>query len=137
MIISDTAIKKRTTVFVVVVMVIIFGVYNYATLPRELEPDIKIPFIVVSTTYTGVAPADIENNVTVPLEKKLKALRDLEEIRSISAEGVSTITVEFLPDVDIDDALQKLEIRSIRQSPTSRKMPMIRPLARSASPIFQ
>ena len=108
MIISDAAIKKRTTVFVVIAMVILFGVYNYVTLPRELEPDIKIPFIVVTTSYTGVAPADIENNVTVPLEKKLKALRDLEEIRSVSAEGISSITVEFLPDVDIDDALQKV-----------------------------
>jgi len=108
MIVSDAAIQKRTTVFVVIAMVILFGVYNYITLPRELEPDIKIPFIVVTTSYTGVAPADIENNVTVPLEKKLKSLRDLEEIRSVSAEGISSITVEFLPDVDIDDALQKV-----------------------------
>ena len=108
MIVSDAAIKKRTTVFVLIAMVLLFGVYNYITLPRELAPDINIPYIIVSTAYTGVAPADIENNVTVPLEKKLKGLRDVEELTSVSAEGISSITIEFLPDVDIDDALQKV-----------------------------
>jgi len=108
MIISDTAIKKRTTVFVLIAMITIFGVYNYVTLPREMAPDIKVPYITVSTTYTGVSPADMENNVTVPLERKLKGLRDVEEIASVSAEGISNITIEFLPDVDIDDALQKV-----------------------------
>jgi multidrug efflux pump subunit AcrB len=89
-------------------MIVLFGIYNYLTLPREMEPDIPVPYIVVTTSYTGVSPADIENNVTVPLEKKLKALRDLEEITSVSAEGISSIRIEFLPDVDIDDALQKV-----------------------------
>ncbi len=108
MIVSDVAIKKRTTVFVIIFMVVLFGVYNYITLPRELDPDIEVPFIVVTTSYTGVSPADIENNVTVPLEKKLKSLRDVKEIRSVSSEGNSNITIEFMPDIDIDDALQKV-----------------------------
>ncbi len=69
MIVSDTAIKKRTTVFALIAMIVLFGVYNYATLPREMAPDINVPLITVSTSYTGVSPADIENNVTVPLEK--------------------------------------------------------------------
>jgi len=108
MIISDAAIKKRTTVFVLLVMIVIFGLYNYVTLPRELAPDIPVPYIFVTTTYTGVSPADMENNVTMHLEKKLKGLQDVEEITSVSAEGISTISIEFLPDVDIDDALQKV-----------------------------
>jgi len=108
MIVSDTAIKKRATVFAFIVMIVLFGVYNYATLPREMAPDINIPVITVSVSYTGVSPADIENNVTVPLEKELKGLRDVEELTSVSAEGISSITIEFLPDVDIDDALQKV-----------------------------
>ena len=109
MILSDVAIRKRTTVFVLIVMIVIFGSYNYITLPRESAPDIAVPFIIVTTTYTGVSPADMENTVTLPLEKKLKGLRDVEEITSVSAEGVSSISIEFLPDVDIDDALQKVK----------------------------
>lgn len=109
MILSDVAIRKRTTVFVLIVMIVLFGSYNYITLPRESAPDIAVPFIIVTTTYTGVSPADMENTVTLPLEKKLKGLRDVEEITSVSAEGVSSISIEFLPDVDIDDALQKVK----------------------------
>jgi CzcA family heavy metal efflux pump len=108
MIISDVAIQKRTTVYVVIVMAVLFGVYNYITLPRETTPDISVPFIFVSTSYTGVSPSDMENNVTIPLEKKLKRLRDVEEMRSLSSEGRSNITIEFYPDVDIDVALQKV-----------------------------
>jgi CzcA family heavy metal efflux pump len=108
MIVTDAAIRKRTTVFVLLVMIVVFGTFTYVTLPRELTPDIPVPFIIVTTTYTGVSPADMENTVTVPLEKKLKGLRDMEELESYSAEGISIIEIEFLPDVNIDDALQKV-----------------------------
>ena len=108
MIVSDAAIRKRATVFVLLVMIVVFGIYNYVTLPRELAPDIPVPYIIVTTSYSGVSPADMENNVTVPLEKKLKGLQDVEELTSVSAEGISTISIEFLPEVDIDDALQKV-----------------------------
>jgi CzcA family heavy metal efflux pump len=108
MYVVDVAIQKRTTMFVALFMIFVFGLYNYATIPRELAPDINVPYIIVTASYTGVSPADMENNVTVPLEKKLKGLHDIEEIESVSAEGTSTISIEFLPDVNIDDALQKV-----------------------------
>ncbi|RJP22318.1 MAG: efflux RND transporter permease subunit [Candidatus Abyssobacteria bacterium SURF_5] len=106
--ITNIAIQKRTTIFVLIAMILISGLYFYITLPRESTPDIPVPYIIVTTTYTGVSPADMENTVTVPIEKKLKGLHDVEEIRSVSAEGISTISIEFLPEVDIDDALQKV-----------------------------
>jgi CzcA family heavy metal efflux pump len=106
--ITDVAISKRTSIFVLMVIITIFGLYFYVILPRESTPDIPVPYIIVTTTYTGVSPADMENTVTVPIEKKLKALRDVEEIHSGSMEGISMISIEFLPKVDIDDALQKV-----------------------------
>ncbi|MBI5119243.1 efflux RND transporter permease subunit [Candidatus Poribacteria bacterium] len=108
MILSDVAIKNRTTVYVLLLMIVVFGLFSYITIPREAAPDIPVPYIFVTTTYTGVSPTDMENTITIPLEKKLKALRDVEEIESTSAEGISSISIEFLPDVDIDDALQKV-----------------------------
>ncbi|MDI6793569.1 MAG: efflux RND transporter permease subunit [bacterium] len=109
MIITDTAIKHRVTVYALIVIILIIGTYSYLTLPREAAPDITIPFIIVSTDYEGVAPSDIEALVTCSIEKKLTGLADVEEIRSVSAEGHSTITIEFTPDVDIDDALRKVK----------------------------
>ncbi|HOI56386.1 MAG TPA: efflux RND transporter permease subunit, partial [Phycisphaerae bacterium] len=108
MIISDTSIKHRTTVVVLMILIAVVGAYSYVTLPREAAPDIQIPIIIVTTTYPGVAPGDIENLVTYEIEKKLKNLSDVDEMTSTSTEGVSTVAIKFLPNTDIDDALQKV-----------------------------
>ncbi|MBW2283464.1 MAG: efflux RND transporter permease subunit [Deltaproteobacteria bacterium] len=108
MIVNQLALKRQTTVLVLLVFIIIVGVYCYVTLPRESFPDITIPYVFVTTTYEGVAPQDMEELITIPIERKLKGLSDTEEIRSTSAEGISTVAVKFLPSVDIDDAVQKV-----------------------------
>ena len=106
MLISNAAIRQRSTVFALMLIIVIVGVYSYATLPRESTPDITIPYVLVITTYEGVASSDIESLITNPIERKLRGLKHVEEIRSVSAEGSSMITVEFIPDVNIDDAIQ-------------------------------
>ena len=53
MIISDTAVRKSTTVLVLALLLIIVGVYSYKVLPRESDPDITIPNVFVSTSYRG------------------------------------------------------------------------------------
>ena len=109
MIISDTAVKKSTTVSVLALLLIIFGVYCYRVLPRESDPDITIPNVFVSTSYRGVSPTDIETTITIEIEKKLKGLDGLKKIRSISSEGLSVINIEFVTDTDIDKALQDVK----------------------------
>ena len=106
MILSDAAIRNRTTVGVLCVIILVGGTYSYITLPREASPDVPVPIIVVSTPYEGVSPQDIESSVTIKIEKELAGLKGVKEIRSASVEGSSVITIEFLPDVKIDDAMQ-------------------------------
>ena len=108
MIVNEFALKRQSTVLALLVFILVAGVYCYVTLPRESFPDITIPYVYVTTTYEGVAPEDVEELITIPIERKLKGLSDVEEIRSTSAEGISTVAVKFLPKVDIDDALQKV-----------------------------
>jgi CzcA family heavy metal efflux pump len=108
MIVSDTAVQQRISVFVLAIIIFIFGAYCYSVLPRESEPDITIPFVFVSTSYKGVSSSDVETSITIPVEKKLKGMEGVKKIQSISAEGLSTINIEFMTDIDIDDALQKV-----------------------------
>lgn len=108
MIISTVAIRRAATVLTFVAAITVFGVYAYIVLPREAAPDVPIPFVFVTTTNTGVAPEDIESAITVPIESKLKGISGVKKIRSLSREGASLISVEFEPDVDIEDALQKV-----------------------------
>ncbi len=109
MIISDTAIRKSTTVVVLTILLIIFGVYSYLFLPRESDPDITIPNVFVSTSYRGVSPQDMETTVTIEIEKKIKGLDGLKKLQSISSEGLSSINVEFVTGTDIDQALQDVK----------------------------
>ena len=108
MILNQAALKRQVTVLTLMVFILIAGIYCYITLPRENFPDITIPYVFVTTTYEGVAPEDMEELISIPIERKLKGISDVEEIRSTSAEGISTVAVKFLPSVDIDDALQKV-----------------------------
>ncbi|PLX99037.1 MAG: AcrB/AcrD/AcrF family protein [Desulfuromonas sp.] len=108
MLISDASINRRSTVLALMLIILLSGIYSYISLPRESFPDITVPYILVVTPYEGVTPSDIENLITHPIERKLKGLKDVEEVRSVSAEGSSMITIEFAPDVDIDNALQRV-----------------------------
>jgi multidrug efflux pump len=107
MIISNTALKNRTSVFFLTLLIVIVGLSAYLALPRESFPQIKIPTILVMTPYPGVSPEDVESLVTTPIEKKLKELSDVKVIKSSSSEGFSSISVEFNPEVDMDVALQR------------------------------
>jgi len=91
------------------VILAVTGLYAYLSLPREAAPEIPIPYVIVTTRYEGVSPSDMESLVTRPIERKLKALSKIKEMRSISSEGVSMIILEFDINEDIDTALQRVK----------------------------
>ncbi|MDD5455747.1 MAG: efflux RND transporter permease subunit [Candidatus Margulisbacteria bacterium] len=105
------AIKNYLTIFVTVFIIVIFGIKSYFSMPREIFPDIKVPYIFINTFYLGVSPKDIETLVTDPLEKKLKNIKGLDKITSTSRESVSSIFLEFSPDTDIETDLQRVKDR--------------------------
>ena len=107
--ISETAVRKRTSVVVLAVVIVVFGLISYVSLPREAAPDITIPYVFVMTRYAGVAPEDIEKSITIPIEKKLKGLEAVKKVSSSSTEGASSIIIEFVAGTDIDDVLPKVK----------------------------
>jgi len=140
MIITDVAIKNRTTVAVLGLIILILGVYSYITLPREAFPDIPIPHILVNTMYEGVSPADIETSITMKIEKQLNGIRGIKQINSASAEGLSMIDVEFMPDVPTDVALQRVRDRvdlARGDLPQDVKEPTIKEINLAEFPIMQ
>ena len=107
--ITGIAIRKYTTVYVLIAFLTIMGMVSYISLPREAAPDVKIPYMIVTTVYPGVSPEDIETLITREIEQELKNLKDVEEITSSSSESYSVIAIEFEPDVDLDFALQRVK----------------------------
>ncbi len=110
-------VRRGSTVLLLTLCIFVFGLQTYLTLPREASPDVEIPVVMVTTPYIGVSPEDIESLVTNPLEDELAGVKDLKKMSSTSAEGISLITLEFEPEVVIDDALQKVRDRVSRARP--------------------
>jgi len=101
-------VRNASTVLLLVLSILVFGTLAYRSLPRESFPDVQIPVVLVSTPYIGVSPEDVESLITIPIENELAGVKDLKTMKSTSAEGVSIISLEFEPEVDIEEALQKV-----------------------------
>jgi len=105
------SVKNRTAIYLVMLVFSGIGIYQFVTLPKEQFPDIVIPTIYVSTVYTGNSPKDMENLVTRPIEKQIKAITGakINKFTSTSQQDYSAIMVEFETDVPTDVALQKVK----------------------------
>src|ERR1700742_4896397 len=105
------SVTNKTAIYLLMLIVSGWGVYKFVTLPKEQFPDIVIPTIYVSTIYTGNSPKDIENLVTRPIEKQIKAITGakIKKFTSTSQQDYSAIVVEFETDVQTDVALQKVK----------------------------
>lgn len=135
----NLAVDNKVVVYILMVMIIIFGWSSYQSLPREATPEVLIPWIIVATPYVGVSPVDIEGLITQPLERALKGLKDVKQITSVSKEGLSTIRVEFNTGIDIDEALRRVrdKVNSTRpQLPADILDPVISEINISEFPIL-
>jgi multidrug efflux pump len=106
---TSWAIDNKTSMYVLAVILAIFGFINYSTIPKEQIPEIKLTYVMVTTLYPGTSPSDIENFVTRPLEKNMKSIEDVKVITSNSVQDFSSILVEFNTGMDISEAKQRVK----------------------------
>ncbi len=105
---TSWAVDNKIPVYMFSIAIVILGIIAYINLPKEQFPDIVIPTIIVQTVYPGTSPADVENLITKPIEKQLKAVTGIKRVRSQSLPDVSVITVEFTTDVEPSVAKQRV-----------------------------
>ncbi|MDR1646151.1 MAG: efflux RND transporter permease subunit [Tannerellaceae bacterium] len=112
--IYSTAVKKPVTTALIFVAVVILGLYSLSRLSIDLLPKIDMNMIMVMTAYPGSSAADVEMNVSKPLENTLNSVSNLKNISSQSRENISVITLEFEygsdTDVATNDVRDKLEM---------------------------
>ncbi|MFH0880789.1 MAG: efflux RND transporter permease subunit, partial [Lentisphaerota bacterium] len=109
MILTNYAIKFRVAVVMLTIVIAIFGIYSYVTLPREGTPDITIPYVFITATYEGTSPVEMEKLITIPLEKKLNEVENVKEIHSTSGDSMTFISIEFIAGENIDLAKQRVK----------------------------
>ncbi len=106
---TSWSIDNKTSIYVLAIIIALFGIFSYISIPKEQFPEIVIPTILVNTVYSGTSPTDMENLVTRPLEKNLKSINGVKKITSTSMQDISSIAVEFNPGIEISDAKQKVK----------------------------
>lgn len=106
---TTTALRNKSTIFLLTLILAIFGIFSYRSLPKELFPDVVIPTIMVKTIYPGNPPLDIENLITRPLENEINTISGIKILSSTSTQDNSDIFIEFQTDIDIKSALQDVK----------------------------
>ncbi len=115
--------------YLIVVVLTAFGAYSITAIPKESAPEVQVPVGIVTTILPGAPAVDIESQVTNELERGLSgSLENVKKITSSSREGVSSITVEFNAEADIDKSISDLkdEVDSlITRLPNDAERPIV------------
>lgn len=135
----STAVKRPITTLVVFVAVLAIGLFSLRKMPIDLYPDIEPPVISIFTMYPGAGAMDIETNVTRVLEDALSTVSNLKDMSSVSRDNISTITLEFEWESNLDEAVN--EIRDIigridRLLPEDVEQPTIFKFSSSMIPVM-
>ena len=106
---STWAINNKTTMYVLIFLILILGSGAYFSMARENFPEIKETKIYISSIYPGNTAEDIEKLITDPIEDKLKTVSNVVEITSTSQEDYSIVVVEFDESISVEAAKQKIK----------------------------
>lgn len=134
----DLSIRRRVTIAMFTLAVLLFGSVSLTRLSINLLPDLTFPTLTVRTAYEGAAPAEIENLISKPIEEALGVVKNLGKMESISRTGQSDVVLEFAWGVDIDVA--RMEVREkldALQLPLEADRPVLLRFDPSLDPIMR
>lgn len=106
---TNFALENATSILLLTMMIILFGLKSYKDIPKELMPEIDWPQVFITTMYFGNSAEDIENLISRPIEKRLNTISGIKNVNSTSMQDVSFIIAEFDSDIELEDAVQKVK----------------------------
>lgn len=131
-------ISNMRIVILSVIAILFLGFVSYLSIPRRLNPEIKISIVTVITALPGASPSDVESLVTIPLEKSLQNVAGIDTLTSTSLDNVSAITLQFLSSVPQDKA--KADVQSAVDGtsglPNDARTPQVKALDFEDEPIW-
>jgi HAE1 family hydrophobic/amphiphilic exporter-1 len=137
---SDTSIKRPIFTAMIMCAVVVFGAVMYKRLSVDLFPKVDFPIVTVTVIYPGADPETMETKVADPLEEAVNSLSGIDQLRSVSLEGVAQVFVQFDLDVDLDIAAQDVRDRVasvVKDLPLGIEPPVVEKLDLGAAPIMQ
>lgn len=101
----DAALGRTRTILLSLFLVLVAGLYAYLTIPKESSPDVNIPIMYVLMTHRGISPEDAERMLVRPMERELRSIEGIKEMRASAYEGGANVILEFDAGFDADKAL--------------------------------
>lgn len=122
-----TSIRKPVSVAVGVLLIALFGLISFFSIPIQLTPTVDRPRITVETTWRGASPQEVESEIVDEQEDQLKSLDQLIRMTSESRDGSGSVILEFEVGTDIDAALLKVsnKLNQVAEYPTEADRPVI------------
>jgi len=131
-------VSNFRVVILLIVLISGWGIYAFSQLPRESNPEVKIAMAVVSASYPGVSPSDMEELVTKKIETAISGVSGIDKITSTSANSFASVVVEFDANQNVDDAVRKLrdKLPTIRKDlPSEANDPQVQEISLDDTPI--
>ena len=135
---SRFSIRNPYFIVVVCLALMVIGVTSLTRMPVDLFPTINLPEVVVATFYSGMPPADIETDITNPLERFFTLASGIDHMESRSMLGVSMIKVYFQPGTDADadvTELSNLALADLKRLPPGTLPPVVLKFDASSLPV--
>ncbi|AIQ38279.1 Swarming motility protein SwrC [Paenibacillus sp. FSL R5-0345] len=98
------SLRNKFAIWLLTIIIVFAGLYSGLTMKQETLPNISIPYLSVTTIYPGAAPEGVVNDVSKPLEQKLRNVDGVKTITSTSLENASSIQIEFDYGTNLDNA---------------------------------
>lgn len=136
---SAICIRRPVFTTMLTAMPIVLGLFSYFRLGVDLQPRLDLPFVFITTTLRGASVEEVETQVTRPIEEAVNTIEGIDELRSITSEGVSRVFIRFLlsksPDVAAQEVQNKVNAM-VAQLPRGVTLPVIDKLDEDASPVL-
>jgi len=133
-------LQKKNFSYLVLLALIITGLFSVFAIQKESNPEVQVPIGIVSTTLPGASATDIESLITNKIEKEIAgSLDDVKQVTSVSSNGVSSITVEFEANADLDKSIQDLKDKvdaATPELPSEANDPFVTRVDFSAEPVL-
>lgn len=130
--IIDWSLRSRLLVFVAALLLLVWGGYETLRMPVDVFPDLTAPTVTVVTEAHGMAPQEVENLITRPIESALNGAAGVRRVRSSTGIGIAVVWVEFEWGTDIYQARQvvneKLQLAA-SSLPQDQAAPVLAPIA--------
>ncbi|HEY9232625.1 MAG TPA: efflux RND transporter permease subunit, partial [Blastocatellia bacterium] len=136
---AEICIKRPVFATMIGVALIVVGLFAYLKLGVDLFPKVEFPVVTVTTVLPGASPEEIETQITKRVEEAVNTIEGIDELRSVSAEGVSQVFITFVLERPADNAASDVRDRVnriLRDLPEDVEPPVIEKLDVDASPVI-